>query len=232
MARTDVIAFNRNSWSQVHLQVQTSTGNGLALAARYYGTIPGIWQMRRQDQLYALDFTGDGVTDAAIFNGLEWGPSLSWALAIRRRQSHWRTGVTILRAIRCRAGKCNAATNIGSPTSTATIRQDLVVYNKDNWSTQYLGMLRSGTSNNLIVPGRTTGSAAGTSGRPMISGRGFPRSRPLGRPLRVQRRLVRPPAQLPDAIRARNHLPKVDSQSSLSRMGLVVSCERCEVAWY
>jgi hypothetical protein len=30
------------------------------------------------------------------------------------------------------------------------IRQDLVVYNKDNWSTQYLGMLRSGTSNNLI----------------------------------------------------------------------------------
>ena len=45
--RADVIAFNRNSWAQVHLQVHLSTGTGLNLADRFYGTIPGIWQMRR-----------------------------------------------------------------------------------------------------------------------------------------------------------------------------------------
>ena len=146
--RDDVIAFNPKNWGQVHLQVQTSTGNGLTLSDRFYGVIPGIWQMRRVDRLYALDFNGDGTTDAAIFNGLNWGPVYLGLLLsdsgkfsgarrydnannplpgwqMQRRDKHW-------------------VANFNGDT-----RQDLVVYNKDNWGTQYLGMLRSDPDNVL-----------------------------------------------------------------------------------
>ncbi len=148
--RADVIAFNTQDWAQVHLQVQASTGTALSLADRFYGTIPGFWQMRRQDQLYALDFSGDGSTDIAIFNGLDWGPvylgllrGLGGKLTPTRRYDNVSVnnalpGWQLQRRDRFWAANFNGDT-----------RQDLVVYNKDNWSTQYLGMLRADAENTL-----------------------------------------------------------------------------------
>jgi hypothetical protein len=143
--RADVIAFNRNSWAQVHLQVHLSTGTGLNLADRFYGTIPGIWQMRRQDRLHVLDFTGDGTSDIALFNGLDWGPtylayiaSNEGKLSGRRRYDNATAhlpGWELQRRDRFHVANIDGDAD-----------QDLVVYNKDNWSTQYLGMLRSNTS--------------------------------------------------------------------------------------
>ena len=143
--RADVIAFNRQSWAQVHLQVQLSTGTGLALADRHYGAIPGFWQMRRQDRLHVLDFTGDGASDLALFNGLDWGPtylgyiaSNEGKLSGRRRYDNDTShlpGWELQRRDRFHVANIDGDAD-----------QDLVVYNKDNWATQYLGMLRSNTS--------------------------------------------------------------------------------------
>lgn len=143
--RADVIAFNRNSWAQVHLQVQLSTGNGLSLADRFYGTLPGIWQMRRQDRLHVLDFTGDGTDDIALFNGLDWGPtylayiaSNEGKLSGRRRYDNDKAplpGWQLQRRDRFHVANLDGDAD-----------DDLVVYNKDNWNTQYLGMLRSNSS--------------------------------------------------------------------------------------
>lgn len=146
--RADVIAFNTQDWAQVHLQVQVSTGSALSLADRFYGTIPGLWQMRRHDQLHALDFSGDGATDIAIFNGLDWGPvylgllrGLGGKLAATRRYDNTTSplpGWQLQRRDRFWAANFNGDSY-----------QDLVVYNKDNWSTQYLGMLRADAENTL-----------------------------------------------------------------------------------
>jgi hypothetical protein len=140
--RTDLIAFNRHSWSQVHLLVYNSTGNGLALADRYYGTIPGFWQMRREDRLHVLDFTGDGRSDVVLFNGLNWGPtylgylsSNNGELTGRRRYDNDKShlpGWELQRRDRLHVANVDGDAD-----------QDLVVYNKDNWNTQYLGILRS-----------------------------------------------------------------------------------------
>jgi hypothetical protein len=129
----------------VHLLVYRSTGTGLSLADRHYGTIPGIWQMRRKDVLKVLDFNGDESSDIALFNGLNWGP-------------------TYLAYIQSDEGKLIGSRrydNVGSPLPGWQLQrrdrlyvanvdgdadEDLVVYNKDNWSTQYLGMLRSNGS--------------------------------------------------------------------------------------
>ncbi len=143
--RQDVIAFNRQSWAQVHLQVHLSTGAGLSLADRHYGTIPGIWQMRRRDQLHVLDFTGDKSSDIAIFNGLDWGPtylayiaSNEGKLSGRRRYDNSTAhlpGWQLQRRDRFHVANIDGDAD-----------QDLVVYNKDNWSTQYLGILKSNMS--------------------------------------------------------------------------------------
>ena len=143
--REDVIAFNRESWAQVHLQVQVSTGAGLDLADRFYGTIPGFWQMRRRDVLHVLDFNGDGSSDVAVFNGLDWGPtylgyigSAAGKLTGRRRYDN--DGSPLPGWELQRRDRFHVANLDGDAD------QDLVVYNEDNWSTQYLGMIRSNTS--------------------------------------------------------------------------------------
>lgn len=140
--RDDVIAFNRNSWAQVHLQVQLSTGAGLSLADRHYGTIPGFWQMRRRDRLHVLDFTGDGASDIALFNGLDWGPTYLGYLASnegklsgRRRYDN---STSHLPGWQLQRRDTFYVANVDGDGD-----QDLAVYNKDNWATQYLGILRS-----------------------------------------------------------------------------------------
>lgn len=63
--RDDIIAFDPDSWAQVHFRIYRSTGGALALLERWYGTVdvPGPnWQMRRRDKVYPLDFNADATT--------------------------------------------------------------------------------------------------------------------------------------------------------------------------
>jgi len=141
-SRDDLIVFNRNSWSQVHLQVYNSTGGGLRLADRYYGTIPGIWTMRRRDSLKVINFNGDNNDDISLFNGRDWGPTYlayigsdSGKLFGVRRYDN--TGSSLPGWQMQRRDRHYVADVDGDGD------EDLVVYNKDNWVTQYLGILRS-----------------------------------------------------------------------------------------
>jgi len=150
--RADIVAFNTQSWSQVHLMTFTSNGSQLSLRDRYYGTIPKFWQMRRNDQLHVLDFSGDGKSDIAIFNGRDWGPVY---LGYLQGEDGKLTGRT----------RYNSATNpipgwqlqrrdrfhVANVDGDAD--DDLVVYNKDNWSTQYLGILKSSPASTFTVQG-------------------------------------------------------------------------------
>jgi len=146
----EVIAHNRTNWSRVHLMVFTSAGNRLRLTDRYYDDIPKFWQMRRRDALYPLDFNGDGTTDLAIFNGRDWGPTY---LGLLRSQEGDLTGVRrydngssqqdipgwqLQRRDRFWVGDVDGDED-----------DDLIVYNSANWSTQYLGILRSDGDRNL-----------------------------------------------------------------------------------
>jgi hypothetical protein len=143
--RRDLATLETQSWAQVHFMTFLSTGTQLSLSDRYYGTIPGFWQMRRNDQLFALDSNGDGETDLAIFNGLDWNPvylgylnASGGKISGRRRYDNDKNplpGWPLQRRDQFFPGNTDGDAD-----------DDLVVYNKDNWSTQRLGILRSNPS--------------------------------------------------------------------------------------
>jgi hypothetical protein len=151
--RDDVAELDKLTWAQVHFRIYVSVSGGLSLRTRHYETLPtaagGIfWTMRRRDRLHALDYDGDGTTDLAIFNGQDWGPVYLGMMRVaegqlvpQRRydnsQNHL-PGWQMRRHDRFWPADVNGDG-----------RRDLVVYNSANWSTQYLGMLRSTEGGNL-----------------------------------------------------------------------------------
>jgi len=146
--KADVIAFNTNDWAQVHLQVQLSTGSTLTLRDRHYGTISGnFWAMRRNDELYSLDFNDDGTDDIAIWNGYDWSrPYLGLATmngegvltAVRRYDDHPTASDNPIPGWGMRRADRHWVADYDGDGD-----EDLVVLNTENWSTEYLGMLRS-----------------------------------------------------------------------------------------
>ena len=154
--REDFVACDRNHWSQVHLRVFNSTGSSVYESQRFYGTIEAgtiRWPMRRRDQIHTLDFNGDGITDIATFNGRDWSHVYLglWRVDDSGKMKGVRLydtdGVTTATDVigwwMARRDKFYVADVNGDG------NDDLVAYNKDNWSTEYLGMLRSNGSNQL-----------------------------------------------------------------------------------
>ncbi len=148
----EVASFNTRSWAQVHLMTFVSTGSQLSLRDRHYGTIPGIWQMRRNDKLHVLDFSGDGQGDLAIFNGLDWGPvylgyleSDGGKLVGRRRYDNSQSHLP--------GWQMQRRDQFYPANTDGDADDDLVVYNKDNWSTQYLGIIRSNAGREFSATG-------------------------------------------------------------------------------
>ena len=141
--RKEVISQNTQDWNQVQLMVFRSTGAQLSLTDRFYGEIRinnGLfWTMRRQDELFLPNFDGNKTTDLAIFNGRDWTPEYLGLFALvdgklnfRHRYEGSVPGWDLSRRDRFYVADVNGDGN-----------QDLVVYNSKNWSTQYLGILKS-----------------------------------------------------------------------------------------
>ncbi|MBM3844766.1 MAG: hypothetical protein FJ405_00580 [Verrucomicrobia bacterium] len=141
--RADIIAHNTQDWNQVHLLAYRSTGAQLGLTERFYGEIRingGLyWTMRREDELFIPNFDGNNTADLAIFNGRNWTPEylglfamVEGKLSFRHRYEGAIPGWDMARRDRFQVADVNGDG-----------RQDLVVYNSKNWSTQYLGILKS-----------------------------------------------------------------------------------------
>ena len=148
--REDFVACDRNHWSQVHFRIYTSTGSALSLRNRYYGTIDAgavTWPMRRRDHIHVLDFNGDGITDISTFNGRDWShvylglwrvDSSGRMSGVRLYDTNGATGATEIPGWQMQRRDKHYVADVNGDGN-----DDIVVYNKDNWSTQYLGMLRS-----------------------------------------------------------------------------------------
>ncbi|MBL9169847.1 MAG: VCBS repeat-containing protein [Verrucomicrobiales bacterium] len=141
--RQDLISQNTQDWNQVHLMVFRSVSTALALTDRYYGEIRIdnrlYWTMRRQDELFLPNFNGDKTSDLVVFNGRDWSPEylglfamVEGKLRFRQRYDGSVPGWDMRRRDRFYVSDVNGDG-----------LQDLVVYNGENWSTQYLGVLRS-----------------------------------------------------------------------------------------
>ncbi len=147
--RQSIIAQDRDSWSQIHLRIFNinAASNGIVQAARYYGPIEGpnfAWTMNRKDDLYVGDFDRDGADDVALFNGINWnGAYLGLfqlqdnALQLRKTYSNV-SGFTPLPGWGLRRKDRFWVSDVDGDNDS-----DLIVYNHENWDSQYLGILRS-----------------------------------------------------------------------------------------
>ncbi len=147
--KKSIIAQDRDSWSQIHLRVFNinSSSNGLVQASRYYGPIEGsnfVWNMNRKDDLYVGDFDGNGTDDVALFNGLNWNGAYlglfeSRAGVLQLRKTYANTsGFAPLPGWGLQRKDRFWVANVDGKDGS-----DLIVYNHENWDSQYLGILRS-----------------------------------------------------------------------------------------
>jgi len=156
--RKDLYVFNGSDWTTPYLAMIRSTGAGLQVVARYDGSIPGFWSMANGDKIHVGDWDGDGRADLAIHNGTNWSVTY---LGLLRSTGAALAGLT--RHDGSVPGWSMAGHDQLFPGDfDADGRTDLYVFNPDNWSTPYLGMLRS-TGTALSATAVHAGSLPGWS---------------------------------------------------------------------
>ena len=161
--KQDLIVFNGTDWVFPYLGMLRSSGTGFHLINRYDQNLPG-WQMTSGDQFFVGDFSGDGKSDLFVFNGANWAyPDLGLlksngsGYTMSHRYDHYLPNWQMTPNDQFIVGNFNADR-----------RNDLYIFNGENWSIAYLGMLRSnGTS--LAMVRRFDGSAPDGSYARMIS---------------------------------------------------------------
>lgn len=137
--KDDVLVFNGTDWIMPYLGLLRSDGTGLQGVARYDGSLPGFWAMKPGDNFFLGDFNGDKKTDAWVFNGTNWvmpylgllksnGTSLSGVARYDGTIPGW-------------SMKPKDQHFVGDFDGDG--KADLYVYNGNNWSYRYLGMLKS-----------------------------------------------------------------------------------------
>ena len=153
--RADLVVANGDDWGTPYLGMLRSDGNGFTVVRRYDGTLAG-WQMRKGDRYLPGDFDGDGRADLYVFNGSDW--SVRYLAMLRSTGS----GYTMVRRFDNNLAGWNMAKGdrhvVGDFNGDG--RDDVYVFNGDDWSMAYLGMMRS-TGANLTMVRRYDGNAPG-----------------------------------------------------------------------
>jgi hypothetical protein len=142
--RRDLYVFNGRDWAIGYLEMLRSTGNNLSFVRRFDEELPGWDDMRQNDDFFVGDFDNDQREDLYVWNGPDWSMaylgmlrSTGSNLSMSRRFDRDCNGWGEMR----RNDKWMVADIDGNG------RRDLYVYNALDWSTQYLGAMRSTGAN-------------------------------------------------------------------------------------
>ena len=185
--KDEVAVFNGVDWVMPYLGLLVDDGNGgLRLIARYDGDIPGWGGFAANDKFYVGDFNGDGKKDLFVFNGRDW--SMTYVAMLRSTG----TGFAMVRRFDGDIpGWGGLARNdqlfVGDYSGNG--RDDLYIFNGDDWSMSYVGMFRS-TGTDLAMTARYDGDIPGWGGlaRHDRADRRRLRRRPQGGSVHLQRR--------------------------------------------
>jgi hypothetical protein len=131
--KSDLYIVNGQNWAIAYLGMLKSTGAGLTMVHRYDGSTPG-WQMRKNDQFWVGDVSGDKRADLFVYNCNDWatqylGAMVSSGAALSASWTadwvgEWNLGTVD------RFEPCDVE-GVGG-------RRDLIVHNHD-----WLGMIRA-----------------------------------------------------------------------------------------
>jgi hypothetical protein len=153
--RQDVLITNGGDGGTTSVGMLRSSPPNLQLVRRYDGVLAG-WHQRPGDQLYPADIDGSGRKGLYVFNGTNWSVrylamfrSTGSAYQMVRRYDDVAAGWNMRQKDRFVVGDFDADG-----------REDLYVFNGENWSMAYLAMLRS-TGSALTMVRRYDGSAPG-----------------------------------------------------------------------
>jgi hypothetical protein len=153
--RFDLVVANGDDWSTPYLGMLRSDGNGFTVIRRYDGTLAG-WQMRKGDRYMPGDFTGDGRDDLFVWNGTDW--SVRYLAMMRSDGSSYTMAKRFdndLAGWQMAKGDRHVIGDFD-----ADGRDDVYVFNGDDWSVAYLAMMRS-TGTDLTMVRRYDGNAPG-----------------------------------------------------------------------
>ncbi|MDF2189034.1 M64 family metallopeptidase [Paraflavitalea sp. CAU 1676] len=145
--KDEVAVFNGTDWVMEYLGLLADDGNnGLRLIARYDNSMPG-WDFKKDDQFFVADFNGDGKKDLIVFNGTSWVfpylgmlRSSGTGFSLVKRYDQNLPGWQMTKGDKFYVGDFNGDG-----------KEDLFVFNGDNWAFPYLGMLQStGTAYRMV----------------------------------------------------------------------------------
>ena len=159
--KDEVVVYNSTNWAMEYLGLLADDGNnGLRLIARYDDSMPG-WQFQKNDRFSVADFDGNGRDDLFVFNGDNW--AIPYVGMLRSNSSSF----TVVRRYdgsmpgwQMRPGDKHYVGDF-----TGDGREDLWVFNGDDWSYPYLGMLRT-NGNSLSMSRRFDDKLPGWQMRP------------------------------------------------------------------
>lgn len=158
--RDDLVVFNGDDWSMTYVGLLRATGVGFYLTNRYDGDIPGWGGLARHDELFVADLNGDGKDDLVIFNGDDW--SMAYVGLFRATATGYSMVARYDGDIPGWGGLArNDALIVGDFNGDG--RDDVFIFNGDDWSMPYLGMFRS-TGSGLAYVNRYDGDVPGWGG--------------------------------------------------------------------